>query len=673
MNIPIKFKDTLFSSANSFFSAIQQITINHIYNLQDDLEHKKLFIDIAFLSDEITFLRDNYIEQMKGDVRISDSEFQKYEKIYHISTVLYNWLEDIILTEKLQQIKNHAIRTKISTTNLLLVSVLKIINSKGIFGESSKYIYNLETNDINDQLYRYCYRTQEFEYRKEQKKVEELFLKKKSKLLQSESNLRRINDTRIKKYKSKKEGLIKTINSLKSQIFAHEQIENESHFDFAESDIDQFESTEECTSNSDLIDIDLQVQVDIVDITTLEKRLSNAEIELDKIKSLPDFDESKYRQKLEDAYKQNEKKLSELRIELLQECKKIENHILDNQTNEKAFFSQFTKDSHKLTSDWNKYLYIPAKKTTSMNDKEKIKKSDFCALNQNVDDKRKTDLIFRTLQYLEAYDLLRKEKIADENYVNYKINLEHSQDHPLKDKFVLAELFELLTAYLKFNDGNSVENFLVHIDGIVEYSMQEPSLFSSEYQHELIILEAYNEKLELRIEGKKKTFYKISDFSLSFNLSNEKIISFEYKNKKVDLKLSDIKSIEILEEKAPVKAKKISSLAQEFKSHISKYKLPDNGESRVILIANISHSEFFDVKPLRNQIVYKTKDEIQFFLDKNAIEGTFENKIFIEAVDTQDRIIYTVTRCIPNVKILEPTVIKEKFNNIIKSMCAELK
>ena len=672
MNEPIKFKDTLFSSENSFFSAIQQITINNIYNLQDDVEHKKLFIDIAFLSDEITFLRDSYIEKMKEDTRILDSEFQKYEKKYHISSVLYNWLEDIILTEKFQQIKHNTIRTKISTTNLLLVSVLKIINSKGTFGESSKYVYNLETNEINDQLYRYCYRTQEFEYRKEQKKVEELFLKKKSKLLQSESNLRRINDTRIKKYKSKKEGLITTINSLKSQIFEHEQIENESYFDFTESDIDQFESTEECSLNSDFTDVDVQTQIKIVDIETLTKQLSSAEIELDKIKSLPDFDESKYRQKLEDAYKQNEKKLRELRNELLQECKKTEKHILDNQTNEEAFFSQFTKDSHKLTSDWNKYLYIPAKKTTSINDKEKIQKSDFCALNQNVDDKRKTDLIFRTLQYLEAYDLLRKEKIADENYVNYKINLNHSQDHPLQDKFVLAEIFELLTAYLKFNDGNSVENFLVHIDGIVEYSMQEPSLFSSEYQHELIILEAYNGKLELRIDGKKKIFHKISNFLLSFNLNMEKIISFEYKNEDVDVKLSDIKSIEIIEEKTPVKDKNTFSQTQQFKSHISKYKLPDNGGSRVILMANISHSEFFDVKPLRNQIVYKTKDEIEKFLDENAIEGQFENKIFIEAVDTQDRIIYTVTRCIPHVKILEPTVIKEKFNKIIKSMCAEI-
>ena len=363
MNEPIKFKDTLFSSENSFFSAIQQITINNIYNLQDDLEHKKLFINIAFLSDEITFLRDNYIEQMKKDARILDSKFHEYEEKYHVSAVLYNWLEDIILTEKIQQIRNNTIRTKISTTNLLLVSVLKIINYKGKYGESSKCIYDLETNDINDQLYRYCYRTQEFKYRKEQKKKEELFLKKKLKLLHTESNLRRRNDLRIKKYKNKKEGLVETINSLKFQISEQEKIENDSHLDFTESDIDQFESTEECTSNNDLIDVDLQVQVDIVDISTLEKRLSNAEIELDKIKLLPDFDESKYRQKLLDAYMQNEEKLKKLRSELVQECKKTEQQILDNQTNEEAFFSQFTNKNPKLTSDWNKYLYIPAKKT----------------------------------------------------------------------------------------------------------------------------------------------------------------------------------------------------------------------------------------------------------------------------------------------------------------------
>jgi hypothetical protein len=202
--------------------------------------------------------------------------------------------------------------------------------------------------------------------------------------------------------------------------------------------------------------------------------------------------------------------------------------------------------------------------------------------------------------------------------------------------------------------------------------MQDPRLFSSESQHELLILEAYNEKLKLRVEGKEKTFHNISDFLLSFDLNMEKILSFPYKNKEVDLRLSDIKAIEIIEEETKVKDKNTSSLVQQFNSHRSKYKMPDNGESRVILMANISHSEFFDVKPLKNQIVYKTEDEIQKFLDKNAIEGSFENKIFIEAVDTQDKIIYTVTRCIPHVKILEPTVVKEKFNDILKSMCNEL-
>ena len=666
-NKSINFNSTLFDNENSFLHAVKQITIYDIYSLDDATDSKKIFMDIALLPDEIVALQSSCIQQMKSVSKITDASFQEFDKQYHVFSVVYNWLEDIILTEKLQQIKHQIIKTKLSTTNLLLVSILETINNKGSQGESSEKIHELDMSEINEELYRYCYKMQELAYRKEQKEHEQNFLRQKAKLLQSESLLRKKHVSQYQKYKRKREALKESIHSLESQISELKKIENESILEF---DIKQYESYEDYPIGNDF-DRDPLVSLSnpIDDIEKLEKQLRNLKVEFKKLDSLPEVEETAYQEKLENTYKKNTEKLQILREELIKNCVVTEEAIAINKKEEETFFDQLNKKDSLFDSAWRSHLYIPVKKTTSKYDKNSLSNSNACIIDNHGDKKKKKDLIFRSLQYLEAYNILHKEPILDEKYIKYTINLEGFQKHPIQNTEVVNRLLKLLSAYLKFNSTSSVEDFWGHIDWLIEYWMQDPRLYSTVAQHELAILDAYDEKLAIKIRT-KETVYRVEEFFLSFDNNMNKTVEFTAKDKTIILMLSDIVNVEIIEKN--IKSDQSWTQQQQFKSHLSKYKIPDMGEFKTILMVDISHAEFFDMRPLKNQIIYKTAVEIKSFLERNGIEKVSPNKIYIEAFDTQDKIIYTVKRCIPHVKILEPTVIKERFNKIIKSMCDEI-
>ncbi len=701
MNKPIKFKDTLFSSENSFLNAIKQITIHHIYDTKDEDEYQKIFINIADLSDEINSICTNLIYQMKKyaykikyrkqrhddskdgyDLRdfiqnriiqvpkIFDTKFSEYNIEYNISKVLYNKIEDILLTEKVKEVKYQNIRTKMSATNSLLLKVLEDINKNGTPKRSSEYFDELEVANINEQLYRSCYKSQELTYRIDQAKYEKKFLSKKLKLEKEELKSKTKYLANIVKAKNRKLELEEEIEGCKFKIKQQEQLDKEVNSPLSEKDIKKLENADDTADND--VPYPPQIEVEIVEIEELKERIEKLNVELKKLDNITLPIGGKYKEKLQEIQIRNQRLIALCRARLIKECKSTESKIEINKQKEIEFFNKLLEKTDvqvKLYSSWEKILYIPPKKSTAKDTSENIKDGNFCIIDPETKKRGKKDLIFRVLQYLESYNLVIQENIVDSNYLNYTINLDHSQDHPLQGKFVIENILPLLSAYIKFNNDNNVRNFLVHIDSLIEYSWQDPKLFSPEYEKEQLILEAYNKK-SLLIRTEEKSFSNISKFELFFDLDMNKVISVEDNDEVVNLKLTDIISIEILEEKHETTDKKdFNAQGQKFMSHHSKYKIADRGESKVVLVADISHSDFFDAKPLKNQIIYKTKAEIKQFTEENSIEYPSENKIFIEAVDTQDKVIYVVKRSIPHVKILEPTILKEKFDAIIKSMC----
>ena len=142
-------------------------------------------------------------------------------------------------------------------------------------------------------------------------------------------------------------------------------------------------------------------------------------------------------------------------------------------------------------------------------------------------------------------------------------------------------------------------------------------------------------------------------------------------------KLSLIESIQIENRKtSPEEADDTSDLIGKqtsgFAINQEKYNIPDRKYHNIILEADTNLVDFFNIKPLKNQVIYKTKSEKEQFCKDFGIEVLAKSKIYITAKDQTDAVLHVVKRCIPAVKILEPTVIKNEFRDIIKSMCDKM-
>lgn len=163
------------------------------------------------------------------------------------------------------------------------------------------------------------------------------------------------------------------------------------------------------------------------------------------------------------------------------------------------------------------------------------------------------------------------------------------------------------------------------------------------------------------------------------------IKSITISNAYAAIKIQDIELVTICQDTKDNKSvddQSISTNNSNFMSHKQKYAIPNKKLSNTILEVDIHLTEFFEVKPLKNQIIYKTPKKIELFLKENGLEFVqtnkgetikrdTKNKVYITAKDTKDNIIHVTKRSIPNVKILEPTVINEEFKAILKSICDE--
>ncbi len=175
------------------------------------------------------------------------------------------------------------------------------------------------------------------------------------------------------------------------------------------------------------------------------------------------------------------------------------------------------------------------------------------------------------------------------------------------------------------------------------------------------------------------------DEEIEQNKKVEAIKSITLSNAYSNIKFKDIQLIELYinsEKSNSNTDQSISKQTSGFITHQQKYCLPDKGEHNTVLEVDIHLTDFFEIKPLKNQTIYRTPKEIEDFLMKNAldfvqikggdtIKRDTKNKVYVAAKDTKKKIIHVLKRCIPNVKILEPSFIKEEYRAILKSVCDE--
>ena len=111
-----------------------------------------------------------------------------------------------------------------------------------------------------------------------------------------------------------------------------------------------------------------------------------------------------------------------------------------------------------------------------------------------------------------------------------------------------------------------------------------------------------------------------------------------------------------------------------FIRHQEEYHIPDRKSHSVILEVDMNLSSFFDTGALKNQKMYKTELEKKAFCTENKIPYEENNrKVYVSAYDKTEDVIHIAKRCLPGVQILKPDDAKEKFNDIIKSLCEKLK
>lgn len=174
------------------------------------------------------------------------------------------------------------------------------------------------------------------------------------------------------------------------------------------------------------------------------------------------------------------------------------------------------------------------------------------------------------------------------------------------------------------------------------------------------------------------------DENIEQNKKVEAIKSITLSNAYSNIKFKDIQLIKLYtgsEESNNNTDQLISKDTSGFITHQQKYCIPDKAEHNTILEVDIHLTDFFDIKPLKNQIIYKTPEKIELFLMENGLESIqvngdskkrdTKNKVYVSAKDTKDNIIHVTKRCIPNVRILEPTIIDNEFKALIKDICDE--
>jgi hypothetical protein len=543
-------------------------------------------------------------------------KFDFYIEKYHIKNELYNKIEDILFAKRSKNLKKQSLETKISVTNSILLKILDNLNEEDTTSLASTEIHKIDTSQMNTDLYEYCFNSKDLKYKLDQKKEEDIFIKAKLSYEREEQTL--------------KEKLIASTTTSKLNL------------EIAEASI---ESNKQSTKVKNL-------------------------------KKIVDTKEAEYDEKIQKNKKDKFKKILESRKRLLDSTREFEENISQNLDNKKKMFRRFKNKN--LQNYFENYVLIPPKKSTV--DKKKLTpiESESCVFNEDEIHKlkkRKIDLVAKAIHYLEAYDLIMKDDLN-----TYKLNLQHSVHHPLSGAYVVGKLLPVLISDIKLNYKNSVEKFLEHIDSLIEYSLQDPKQFGKDAYNEWTVLKAYHSYKAVRIETVSSKVYKnVSIDEIYFTEDLKKALYFTCKTKQHDLEFSKIELISLEKDEKKESSNSNSNefgQASKFMSHLENYTVPDRKPHETLLEVDIHISDFFEIKPLKNQVMYKTKSEIDSVLKMYGIEKSSKdkkNKIYIVASDTTDEIIHVAKRCLPYVDILEPPLIKEEFENIIKSKCKDIK
>lgn len=645
-------------SEKIFKKMVEFISVDDMNISQEDF----LFVSDQRLDEEVSKIVDILIKELNGaydhQKKQYTEDFSVYFKKYLMTDVLTAHIKKIILEENDQVLKYRQHRTKMAATNLVLLDIVLNLNDKSLQFDyleakaeklelSNNVIYNLETSRINEELHIYYFMNEELELRVKQKNIEYTVTKKIAGLNNKLQALQNRYFRKRKKLIREKCSYRNKLKRAKTDFFNKlQELEGQERDDLEKKlltalkeDKKYFITLKEKTS----------IQLDEIKIE-YQKEKFPLDTELEKQREI----ESNFSALNATLYKDIEE-LKKKKNELFSASKLVNNEIC------KKGEVKFFKDE----------VFIP----------NPLKMPKLCLPTEELNKwkKNKRDIIDDCLDYLKSYDLITYKVVNNKN--TYVLNLDswfNSQKHPLSDVATLKELIPLLISYIKYNAPHKVDGFLSHIDEIVDYLFLSPEKFSEYFVLEHTILTAIDKGKNLNIlveKGKEKIFHEnIFIDKIVINDDGDKTLTWIDNSRKYEIDLYNIVSIELVDQ---TKKKKNSNefgipKTQDFMSYKEKYNIPNRKKYNTILEVDISLSNFFDIKPLKSQMNYKTESEKFQFCKDNGLDN-IKNKIYVTAIDTIDEILHVAKRSIPSVKILEPADMKDRFEDIIKSMCKDMK
>ncbi len=248
----------------------------------------------------------------------------------------------------------------------------------------------------------------------------------------------------------------------------------------------------------------------------------------------------------------------------------------------------------------------------------------------------------------------------------------------------------LLISFLKYNALNKVNHFLSKIDNIVEF-LYTPSKNYEKYSAiENYIIKTHNYNLLLTFETFDNEIIKILDnnsmfedvkiLNIKVDENNNKYLKFKTTDEEdfIDSKIYEIPIEKIYRIYIDDKNEDNSVWLESKKSYviynnIYKDKIKNSNYPKeanlykTILEADANMLKFFNIKPLKNQKIYKTKnDKIELIKLENLDININNSNIYLTANDTKENILNVVQKNIPYIKILQPTVLFDNLNEILK-------
>ncbi|MEA3513257.1 MAG: hypothetical protein U9R37_06620 [Campylobacterota bacterium] len=293
---------------------------------------------------------------------------------------------------------------------------------------------------------------------------------------------------------------------------------------------------------------------------------------------------------------------------------------------------------------------------------------------------KKRDMIFKALKYLTSYNVVSLHKISNQTYNIYSLNLENwfeFQRYSLYKTPILKDIIILMVAFLKYNAPNKVNDFLIHIDNIMEFLYTPPKNYEKYSAVENYIIEQHRLNMPITFEtfdkdtievlGNNSIFEEVEMISIKIDEENKKYLKFKDDNKTYEISIEKIYRIDADENEDNsvwLKSKNCYVIYNEiYKDSVKNTNYPKEVQKhQTILEADSNILRFFETKPLENQKIYKTKNDKADLVELENLDiETSNSKIYITATETKEKIFNVVQKGVPHIKILTPKSLSKQF------------